>query len=152
LSSRGIEADEQEKWDFYHDGPPFLRLRQKFWPTDQMDQSLTEVEKNKIKVVKETGAVEAEQEASFLDKLCQICSDWQHLVTTVARLTRFKQNLVNCHQEVIRSNISKDSPVKGFIRTPIGISKAENDIVTMLQKQSFPETISCLKDQPTTFV
>jgi hypothetical protein len=40
--------------------------------------------------------------------------------------------------------------MKGFIRL-LEFQKAEKDIVTMLQKQSFPETISCLKDQPNNF-
>ena len=37
-----------------------------------MDQSLTQVEEREVKVVRETGAVEVDQEASFLDKLCKV--------------------------------------------------------------------------------
>ena len=32
LCSRGIKADEKEKWDLYLKGPPFLWLKKKEWP------------------------------------------------------------------------------------------------------------------------
>ena len=38
LASRGIKAHETEKWDFYHNGPRFLWVRQEEWPPMKLSQ------------------------------------------------------------------------------------------------------------------
>jgi hypothetical protein len=90
LSSRGIEVDEKEKWEFYYKGPPFLTWPQGLWPAAKVDWVLTDEEKVEVRKANECASAEMNAEPSVLDKLSQNCLDWQRLVRRVASLTRFK--------------------------------------------------------------
>jgi hypothetical protein len=130
LSSKVIEAHKEEKWKFYHEGPPFLKDPQGLWPSETVDSSLTNEEEAELKNMKESAAVEVNAELSVIDRLSKNCSDWQHLVKRIAGMNRVKQFLRNKRQDhwLGPFNLSDQE-------------KAESTIATMLQQQSFAEMI-----------
>jgi hypothetical protein len=73
LSSREIEVDEKEKWEFYHNAPPFLTWPKNFWTLANVDSSLTDKEESEVRKIKECSAVEMNAELSVFDKLSQNC-------------------------------------------------------------------------------
>jgi hypothetical protein len=109
LASRGIEAHEEEKWEFYHHGLSFLKKSQNLWPSGNGDFSMTDEEEAEVKQVKKCAAVQVNV-YSLIDKLCGSCSGWLRLAAIVARLIKFKQFLVNNHRNVAHANITN-----GFI-------------------------------------
>merc|ERR1712237_40097 len=58
LVSRGIEADDQESFRFYHQGPDFLSLPESEWPKENWDKTLTPEDMEEVRVEKEVGAIE----------------------------------------------------------------------------------------------
>ena len=62
LCSRGIKAEEKDKWDIYHNGPHFLREPKAEWPTMKVPQEEEEVTIAAITVKAVDDKLSAEEE------------------------------------------------------------------------------------------
>ena len=136
LVSRGIEADDQESFRFYHQGPEFLSLPESEWPEENWDKALTQEDMEEVRVEKEVGAIERTPPASSpLDSYNQN-SSWTELTRQVAWMRRFFSYLKD------KSTVSKG---------PLSLNElvgAEQAIVKSVQLKHYSELMSFLASSP----
>ena len=131
--SRGFKGSELEKLKQWQDGPEFLRMDECHWP--KQPTQLPRIPDKSQEVKKVIGHAYATVQEDGLMSLLHRFSSWYALQKAFAWLLRFKKYLLyksgKCSLEHLnRSHLKVDE-----------ISSATNEIVKLVQKQSFPEEI-----------
>ena len=87
LCSRGIKADEKEKWDIYHNGPMFLRKPRSEWPTMKVPVFVEEDAVAAVRIVEDKLSPEEEKELWVWETASRV-SGWQSKVWLMVRLKK----------------------------------------------------------------
>ena len=148
LVSRGIDADDEEAWRFYHQGPDFLYLPQDQWPREEWDKKLTK--EDLIEVKKECGGIELQVSAvekapiqpSLIDQFTK-SSTWNALVV---RMSWFKR--IAMFWKLKASN--RKSGLAGRIalcKDPVRLKEflaSESFLIKLIQHKYFGQLITFL--------
>ena len=88
LCSRGINADEKDKWDIYHNGPHFLRKPKAEWPMMKVPQE-EEVAVVAItaEAVYEKLTAEEERDLWIWETATRV-ADWQNKIWLLVKLKK----------------------------------------------------------------
>ena len=95
LITHGIKAHEAEKWKFFHQGPDFLRMGEKFWPEMTVNRNPTPPDP--VLIFSTTTEADAIQSEAIL-KMAADKGDWFDKVHSIASTKRAIKNWKNIIQ------------------------------------------------------
>ena len=144
-ATRGLAVEEMIQNDRWLVGPAFLWKEEKDWPIRPDNSNSTLVDDPEIKCEKQVNLATNQPLEPALGLMMKRYSSWYGLKKAVAWLTRFKQCIIQNHEERTgrKGDASNQSPSGDLI--PKEIQTAESDIVKYVQSQSFPEVIKVLQ-------
>ena len=135
--SRGLKS--LDKLNFWTNGPEFISIESAAWPVFNAPQ-VNEEDVEKKRLVLNTNLFATDNLLRRLEKF----SSWTKILRAIVWWTRFKRQLT-----IMTGLRPKDTLNVGPI-LPVELATAENDVIRMLQLQTFPSEMrllsNCLND------
>ena len=140
LTSRGIKAEDDEKWHFFHYGPDFLRKPESQWPKTVLQRPHTV---NVAAVL--TESAEREKKENIWTIVAEKRSAWAnkcHLIATIKKTAERWRKKAKARTRSANSTIGSIFPIR-----LAEIVEAEQDLVKGIQRKHFSEEMDQLKSQ-----